>query len=340
MWPFASSSASSSTQQLEANTDKCPVDHETRLAWLAANPGASHPFAAGASSTSQPSSSSASPAAAAASTSASASATRPTSRADVEDLSRLSAEREVSSIPRHFASPSPTPSTTNLAPTTDNGGETAATAASREGSDEPNWVYPSPLQFYNAMKRKSQNPQVEDMDIVVPIHNAVNEEAWRRIMVWEALRSGSSPDAAAARSTANGTGPNDVKLLNFQGRPRDLTWRAWFRTLAGYAPPFDRHDWTIVRGGNDEERMRYIIDFYGGRSIPSPGPSGDAANGLVKAGGGGGVGGQGVSFFLDVRPAPDSVEGITMRAKRMWRKWALGTDDLGVGPQRRPTTLR
>ena len=39
--------------------------------------------------------------------------------------------------------------------------------------------------FFNAMKRKSWNPSEKDMGVVVPIHNAVNEQSWRKILEWE-----------------------------------------------------------------------------------------------------------------------------------------------------------
>ena len=41
--------------------------------------------------------------------------------------------------------------------------------------------------FFNAMKRKSWDPKEKDMRVVVPIHNVVNEQAWKKILEWEAL---------------------------------------------------------------------------------------------------------------------------------------------------------
>lgn len=49
-----------------------------------------------------------------------------------------------------------------------------------------NWIYPSEEMFFNAMKRKDWNPNTEDMRTIVPIHNAVNERAWKEIREWEA----------------------------------------------------------------------------------------------------------------------------------------------------------
>lgn len=62
-----------------------------------------------------------------------------------------------------------------------------------------------------------------------------------------------------------------------------------------YAAPFDRHDWVVDRCGT---RMRYIIDFYTGHNAGSK---------------------EDISFYLDVRPALDSWEGIKMRLHRYWR---------------------
>lgn len=49
-----------------------------------------------------------------------------------------------------------------------------------------NWVYPSERMFFDAMKRKGYDARVADMKTVVPIHNAVNERAWKEIQQWEA----------------------------------------------------------------------------------------------------------------------------------------------------------
>ena len=39
--------------------------------------------------------------------------------------------------------------------------------------------------FFDAMRRKSYDPKAEDMRAIVPIHNAVNEKAWKEIREWE-----------------------------------------------------------------------------------------------------------------------------------------------------------
>ncbi|KAJ3032221.1 hypothetical protein HDV00_007956 [Rhizophlyctis rosea] len=116
--------------------------------------------------------------------------------------------------------------------------------------------------FFNAMRRKNWDPKENDMGVVVPIHNAVNERAWHHILEWESMHQ---------------TSCAQPRLLKFQGRPKDYSPKARIRQLLGYKLPFDRHDWTVDRCG---KTVTYIIDFYSG----APGKEG------------------GVSFYLDVRP--------------------------------------
>lgn len=52
-------------------------------------------------------------------------------------------------------------------------------------SKSGNWVYPSEKMFFDAMKRKGYSSKETDMQMVVPIHNAVNERAWKEIKEWE-----------------------------------------------------------------------------------------------------------------------------------------------------------
>lgn len=59
----------------------------------------------------------------------------------------------------------------------------------RASHEEKVWVYPSEQMFFNAMRRKNWNPDESDMPVVVPIHNAVNEQAWQKILEWEQLHT-------------------------------------------------------------------------------------------------------------------------------------------------------
>lgn len=131
---------------------------------------------------------------------------------------QLPTEREISSIPRTGAS--------------------------------DNWVYPLQKQFFEAMKRKNWSPEEDDMQTVVPLHNQVNELAWRNIMLWERSH------AAQAQAECGG-----LSLTSFKGDSKKLTPRAWFKlAVLGEDPPFDRHDWLISRCGVE---VPYVIDFYG-----------------------------------------------------------------------------
>jgi len=259
VWPFSTQMAG----EPQAAASACPVDHTTREKWEAQ---AKCPVDHTARATMLDAAK---------------------KQASTSGSSSLSQDREVSSIPRYYMN-----------------GESAPAESSHSPNDtaieerESHWVYPSPEQFYTAVRRKNHNARAEDMSVVVPIHNAVNEEAWRRILDWEKLWQ-SDPSAP---------GP---QLVNFVGRPRDVTWRAWMRGLAGYQMPFDRHDWTIVRPGSQGDTprtMRYIIDFYAGRATSSSEVMGQA---------------QPVSFHLDVRPAPSTIEGIAMRVHRLFHDISL-----------------
>lgn len=54
------------------------------------------------------------------------------------------------------------------------------------------------------------------MPVILAIHNMVNEQGWSRIREWEALR-----------------GCADPKLKKFTGRPKDISPKAFFRSLIG-----------------------------------------------------------------------------------------------------------
>ncbi|VVT54241.1 uncharacterized protein SAPINGB_P003977 [Magnusiomyces paraingens] len=139
-----------------------------------------------------------------------------------------------------------------------------------------NWVYPSQQQFFTAMQRKNWDPSADDMKTVVPIHNAVNERAWTEILKWEQGEGGESCG-----------GP---QLIRFQGDSKKITPKARFNMIFGYQKPFDRHDWLVDRCGTQVE---YVLDFYSGK--PNP---------LMP---------DMPSFYIDVRPKLNSIEGCRMR---------------------------
>jgi len=161
-----------------------------------------------------------------------------------------------------------------------------------KSGDESNWVYPSEQMFWNAMLRKgwrwkeeSLNP--DDMQHIISIHNANNEQAWEEILKWEALRY------------REGMVP---KLKSFRGKAQEPSPRARLRGLLGYEMPFDRHDWVIDRDGRD---VRYIIDYYDGGKV-------NKTNYQFT--------------LLDVRPALDSPQAVWDRMKVTWWRWTSSRD--------------
>lgn len=238
--------------------EKCPVDHASRAAWMEkakqsgqqvpphSNPETPIPI---------PSTSS-------------TKKTRP-----------LALDREISTIPRA----DPTLPTTTPNPSSKPANHERETGAdSRSG----NWIYPSEKMFFEAMKRKNFSPQATDMATIVPIHNAVNERAWKEIKEWESRFSWSR------QANKDCGGP---RLHSFSGDSQKLSPRARWNGLLGYQAPFDRHDWVVERC--DGQGIEYIIDFYSGRNE--------------------GKEGKGLNFYLDVRPKLNSWQGWKMRAARL-----------------------
>ncbi|KAH8602138.1 cytochrome c1 heme lyase-like protein [Bisporella sp. PMI_857] len=259
----------------EAPAEACPVDHSTREAWLKTNPNPeifpgtkpkeSRPIYHSPSIDQTPS-------------------PKPgflsnftfwssnTSKPDPVDTSKVSSElgvdRVVSTIPR-------------ASPVDKTGGVQPANSEKESGvSEGGNWIYPSEKMFFEAMKRKGHSGEPADMKTIVPIHNAVNERAWKEIKEWE--RPWGSKEKCG--------GP---KLYSFLGLSKNMTPKARINTIMGYTAPFDRHDWVIDRCGT---KIEYVIDFYKG--------SDKNANGRLN-------------FYLDVRPKLNSWEGWKMRAARL-----------------------
>jgi len=146
------------------------------------------------------------------------------------------------------------------------------------------WVYPSEQQFFNAVRKKGWETSEENMVAVVQIHNAVNERSWEQVKRWE-------------KETHN---CEDPQLLKFEGRPKDMSPKAFFNTyLFMYNAPFDRHDWYVK--SQDDTVTRYVIDFYNGGSTTTG--SATKHNNAVP------------SMYLDVRPALDKPIDLLHRAQ-------------------------
>lgn len=182
---------------------------------------------------------------------------------------------------------------------------TISTIPRGEKEDEGLWEYPLPQQMLTAMYRKGKGEGVDEtaVELMVDVHNFLNEGAWLEILDWEA------PHTEATKV--------EPRLLKFTGRPYDLSPRAqfyltlgkWFPEHFNTQPPFDRHDWTVLRSkGKDQgwEQVRYVIDYY---LAPD-----DEETGMP-------------SFMLDTRPALDLVtaakDRFTHWAGPLWKK-AMG----------------
>lgn len=181
---------------------------------------------------------------------------------------------------------------------------TISTIPRGEKADMGFWEYPSPQQMLNAMLRKGKGSGIDEDAVVlmVEVHNFLNEAAWQQISAWE------EPYTQLSMVSP--------RLLKFTGRPHDLSPRARLFLMLGKVfpetfntqPPFDRHDWTVLRSvGNDKwQNVRYVIDYYGAPD--------DEETGMP-------------SFMLDTRPALDSVgsayDRVSHWAGPLWKK-AMG----------------
>lgn len=225
----------------------------------------------------------------------------------------LPLERTLSTIPRAVslnagASACPIASTSN---STDQK-RTAPVLANKDDL----WEYPSPQQFYNALVRKNWETPEESIEMMVNIHNWMNEAAWQQVRLWEEKHNGGD------RST----------LASFEGRPQDLSPKARYNLmLAKIFPnsyhslkPFDRHDWMVhrpvVSSPNSSSYTapsstqaysihRYVIDYY---ALPD-----DAEGNPV--------------FSLDVRPALDSAPAVQERLTEWWKLKVEAWKGDGVG---------
>lgn len=155
-----------------------------------------------------------------------------------------------------------------------------------KGDSGSNWKYPSNEQFYDSLQRKGYKAiSEEQVRLLVPMHNVVNEQCWQEIRRWERV-----------------FGRTEVALDRFIGRQNVLSPKAFIRsTFGGYVRPFDRHDWYVAsrdEGSGKLVRKRYVIDFYSG-------PKTDE---------------QPMSIFLDVRPDVFSLDGACLRLAVIYRK--------------------
>ena len=93
-----------------------------------------------------------------------------------------------------------------------------------KGQEEGTWTYPSPQQFYNALKRKGKGDDVDEgqVNTLVAIHNNMNEVSWMQLLDWEKWH--------IDRGEVVAGGPH---LTKFMGRPFDLTPKARIKGWLG-----------------------------------------------------------------------------------------------------------
>ena len=65
--------------------------------------------------------------------------------------------------------------------------ERVSSTIPKGGTDGETWTYPSPQMFWNSLARKGKlgSTKEEDMEVVVAIHNDMNEGTWEKILEWE-----------------------------------------------------------------------------------------------------------------------------------------------------------
>ena len=279
----------------------CPVDHKAREAWLRTVT----PPASTVQSSSQPLLSSCD----APSTGYRVSTASCPAKFSDSRNPQLSHDRQISSIPRatSLASSPPDVATQRREPTARKGELLENAQCSNPITSEcGNWVYPSESQFHAALVRKHgavKAPPEDTIPAIIPIHNAVNERTWHEILHWErrsqVRSSAAAPNDVTAQTQAQGIHSEDPQLVSFKGDSEKLTPRARFRGWLGYQHPFDRHDWLVRR--TDGAEVEYVIDYYAGKRTAA---AGDNEGPL--------------SFYLDVRPKLNTVEGARMRFWRLW----------------------
>lgn len=100
----------------------------------------------------------------------------------------------------------------------------------------------------------------KDMDAIINIHNANNEQAWLEILRWERMLHWECVVIVSKIFyILYYSECNCPKLRSFKGDAKRYTPRARIRQLLGYQLPFDRHDWIIDRCGKE---VHYVIDYY------------------------------------------------------------------------------
>lgn len=194
-----------------------------------------------------------------------------------EELQKKNTSASLEEAAKHAQTPHPTqrlPLSTYRSESSIPRGQQDEVPHHQLGAKTNKWVYPSEQQVFNAMKRKGwEGVEEESIPSFLQIHNSVNEKSWRLVQEWE---------------------HSDVQLVRFEGRPKDLTPKAWiWSKLLFQDAPFDRHDWYVDNG--TEKEKRYVLDFY---------MTDDKRSGLPRV-------------DVDVRPALDTPNAFIERGQRI-----------------------
>lgn len=147
---------------------------------------------------------------------------------DAQAAGGLSTTREISSIPR---SRSNSASSASACPVNHS-------SSSKTQDEEGHWVYPSPHQFQSALERKNKGAPQESVDMMVAIHNWLNEAAWSEIRRLEDARP------------ASDQGP--IELARFQGRPDALSPKARYHLWMGKVFP-DKYSYALCISSAEEK---------------------------------------------------------------------------------------
>jgi len=158
----------------------------------------------------------------------------------------LSTRRQTSSIPRtaneNWVYPSEAQFYTAMLRKALHGSSSAPDGASHAGASTAPNAQSLPLSSGPEAAPKCPVPQAHppagakkpnpfDMQIVVPIHNAVNERTWIEILKWEDY-------APPSRNVDDPTTcPGGLRLVSFKGDASKLTPRARWRSLLGCVTP-------------------------------------------------------------------------------------------------------